>query len=86
MEYLEFNKISLDIFKEIERQDKKWGANRNNHPLVWHSILSEEVGELAKEINESGFNFNNLSKNYKTELVQIAAVCLQAILHYDNNI
>lgn len=47
-----FQKIVQDIISEIERQDNKWGMDRDNHPLVWLSILQEEVGELAKEIND----------------------------------
>lgn len=81
-----FNAID-SVLDELQRQDDKWGgANRENHPVIWLSILTEEVGEVATEVNESGFNVANLSHNYRTELVQVAAVALQAILHYDNNI
>ena len=72
-----------DTFTEIERQDAKFGKGRDNHPLVWLSILTEEVGEMAKEINESDFQTRNLSENYRKEWVQIVAVGLQAILHFD---
>lgn len=72
-----------DTLTEIERQDKKFGEGRDNHPLVWLSILTEEVGEMAKEINESDFQTRNLSDNYRNEWVQIVAVGLQAILHFD---
>lgn len=72
-----------DTFTEIERQDKKFGEGRDNHPLVWLSILTEEIGEMAKEINEADFQTRNLSDNYRNEWVQIVAVGLQAILHFD---
>ena len=78
-----FKKITQDVITEIKRQDDKWGKDRDNHPLVWLSILQEEFGELAKEINDADFQFKNLSENYRTELVQIVAVGMQAIKNYD---
>ncbi|MEF5507155.1 hypothetical protein U9858_12835 [Escherichia coli] len=32
------------VIAEMNRQDEKWGADRNQHPFVWQTILSEEVG------------------------------------------
>lgn len=32
-----------------------FGKNRKYHPCVWLTILSEEIGEIAKEICDSGF-------------------------------
>lgn len=78
-----FQKIVQDIISEIERQDNKWGMDRDNHPLVWLSILQEEVGELAKEINDADFQIENLSENYRTELIQIISVGMQAIKNFD---
>lgn len=40
---------------ETIRQDKKWGADRNHHPVVWNAILTEETGEVAKEAVEFTF-------------------------------
>ena len=78
-----FQKVIQDTILEIKRQDNKWGADRDNHPLVWLSIIQEEFGELAKEINDADFQTENLSENYRKELVQIVAVGLQAIKNYD---
>lgn len=79
-----FDKIQA----ECDKQDAKWGV-RNQHPLVWLSILSEEVGEVSKEINEAGFNTDNLMlHHYEKELVQCGAVICQMlknIHHYHEN-
>lgn len=34
------------VIAEMNRQDEKWGADRDLHPFVWQTILSEEVGEF----------------------------------------
>ena len=71
-----FNKIQA----ECDRQDVKWGANRNLHPLEWISILSEEVGEVSKEINDAGFNVEEIMlKKYEDEIIQVAAVACQML-------
>lgn len=67
-----------DIFESIvderQRQEKKWGT-QNHHPLLWLSILSEEVGEVAKELNEFGFSSDKGKlENAKIEIIQVAAV------------
>lgn len=80
---MRFNKIFEDVNSEIERQDGKFGKDRESHPLVWLSILSEEVGEIAKEINDADFTEEKLSDNYRKELIQVAAVALQAALNFD---
>ncbi len=61
---------------DIERnaQDHKWGE-QNHTPALWLAILTEEVGEVAKEAQEMAFNGKS-SYDYKTELVQVAAVCV----------
>ena len=67
------------IQAECDRQDRKFGV-RSQHPLVWMSILSEEVGEVFKEINDADFDENKIKhEQYVTELVQCAAVICQAI-------
>lgn len=78
-----FNKITEDIFAEIFRQDLKFGKNRNCHPLEWLSILTEETGEVAREINDAGFSQDKLTDNYRNELIQVAAVAMQAVLNFD---
>jgi len=77
-----FDKIQA----ECDKQDAKWGADRDLHPLEWISILSEEVGEVSKEINDAGFKTENIFlEDYEKELVQVAAVACQMlknIKHY----
>lgn len=64
----------LMVLKELSRQDKKWGADRDQHPMEWNSILMEEVGEVARATIEG-----NDKDNYEKELVEVAAVSLQAL-------
>lgn len=77
-----FLKIVEDISAEIKRQDDKWGADRLNHPVVWNNILTEEVGEVSKAVNDSDFKEEG-SPEWREELIQVAAVAMQAILYYD---
>lgn len=67
------------IVEERKRQDAKWGPDRNMHPATWLTILTEETGEVAKEICDSRFYSNEMSDNYEKELVQVAAVALAAL-------
>lgn len=43
------------VIAEMNRQDEKWGADRNQHPFVWQTILSEEVGEFSQAILHDEF-------------------------------
>jgi NTP pyrophosphatase (non-canonical NTP hydrolase) len=83
------NDALKDILEERERQDELWGE-QNHHPVVWLSILMEEVGELAQEINEyklfdnpnkSNFTFNTL----RDEAIQVAAVAIAMVECLDRN-
>lgn len=59
---------------ERKRQDDKWNNNSSNHhPLERNSILLEEIGEVAKEVNQYTFD-NKSPDDMKKELVQVAAV------------
>lgn len=60
---------------ERVKQDKKWGI-RDQHPSVWLTILTEEYGEVAREICEANFDPTKLSDNYEEELVQVIAVAM----------
>lgn len=79
------DEILKQIKEERQRQDNKWGTERDQHPAVWMTILSEEAGEVAQEICFSNFEIDNLSSNYRTELIQVAAVAVAAIENYDKN-
>lgn len=58
------------VREERDRQDQKFGSQRSQSYPVWNTILSEEVGEAAKEVLEK--NLDNL----RSELVQVAAVAV----------
>jgi len=70
--------VMVDVDRERERQNQKWGVQRHNIN-VWLGILSEEFGEVAQAINR--INFPNDAKEtdaddlYK-ELIQVAAVAV----------
>lgn len=73
-----------EALAEVDRQNNKWGASRKQHPLEWNAILMEEVGEAATNIVDGHF----MADPDKTpieylkaaeELVQVAAVALQAV-------
>ena len=76
--------IIRDVLKERQRQDDKFGKNRNQHPFVWMVILGEEVGEVNKASLEWMYAGKTLDE-YRMELVQVAAVSIAAILDLDNN-
>lgn len=68
-----------DIRAERARQDAKWGADRDQPHTLWHTILSEEVGEVAQAALEVTFpngphpTHEQLQHLYD-ELIQTAAV------------
>lgn len=68
------------IVQERIRQDNKWGE-QNHSPLEWLSILLEEVGEVAKEVNALHFDGDSdeIRRKYRTELIQVAAVAAAAV-------
>lgn len=80
------------ILDERARQNDIWGRQRHAWP-EWMSILSEEVGEAAREANQTHWG-NGASRgqrdemlaNLRRELVQTAAVCVQIIEHIDEEL
>ena len=78
-------KIFDEIDAERKRQDKKFGE-QNHSPLVWMSILTEEVGEVGKAVNDSYIpelkqlcSAELLINGYSKELIQVAAVAVSMI-------
>lgn len=61
-------KILEAVLSERERQDDRWGDQTDNTDLEWMSILTEEIGEVAKDVNEQ-----RLGGMFE-ELIQCAAV------------
>ena len=43
------------VKEERERQDAKWGSQRNLPNPTWLAILVEEVGEVAKDEREKAY-------------------------------
>lgn len=70
------------VITEMNRQDEKWGADRNDHPFVWQTILSEEIGVFSQAILHDEFG-GHKSGTAREEMVQVAAVALQIIEYYD---
>jgi len=72
----------MDVFAEVkaerERQESLWGQ-QNHEPLLWNAILGEEVGEVANAILERD------PANYRTELIQVAAVAIAMVQSFDRN-
>lgn len=58
------------INAERDRQDAKWGRDRDLHPFLWLTILTEEVGEVARA------SLKGDTENLRDELVQVAAVAI----------
>ena len=79
-----FYKITLEIAQECNRQDEKWGANRNHDPFIWFAILVEEVGELAKATLQNYFDGSE-RKNLREEAIHVAAVAIQIIDYLDRD-
>lgn len=69
-----FSEDSFDmVFEEMIRQKEKHG-NQHHTMHEWLTILVEEVGEVAKDINDRA----DKSK-LRSEVVQVAAVAHQMI-------
>lgn len=72
---------------ERRRQDEIWG--QQNHDLAtWIMILTEEVGEAAKEACDATFPKGSVRaarERYRQELVQVAAVAVAMIESLDRN-
>ena len=69
-------KALSDVLAEMQRQDAKWGADRNQDPFIWGAILGEEA------VLHDRFG-GKAAGTSREEAVQIAAVALQIIEYYD---
>ncbi|MGB0428949.1 MAG: hypothetical protein ACPGLV_00650 [Bacteroidia bacterium] len=92
--------ILEEIKQERVRQNQKFGE-QNHKPIEWIAILSEEVGEAAKEALDHHFEYPEKTesgkqecntelqaqrlKDYRKELIQVAAVAVQMIECLDRN-
>lgn len=66
------------ISAERDRQDAKWGFPQENTYCEWSSILAEETGELAKELNELNFGRGEIAHMVE-EAIQVAAVAMSIL-------
>lgn len=73
-------RILMEVSRERDRQDGKWGPQRHG-PARWLAILAEEFGEAAKEAVDLEFDGTpdmpaDIEGRLVTELVQVAAVAV----------
>lgn len=78
-------KVLEEVGAEMAKQDSKWGAFRNHHPVEWNAILTEETGEFAKNVVDGTFTEDARKRraeyqNAADELIQVAAVAIQAAI------
>lgn len=84
--------VWVAIRKEVEDNYKHWGE-QNWAIDAWLSIIMEEVGEAAKEVNDEhiarsrGNEIKRTAhlKNCRNELKQVAAVVIEAMESLDRN-
>lgn len=65
--------IIAAILGERRAQDEKWGVDRDLPDHAWMTILTEEVGEVARAILEHD------EDGWRSELVQVAAVAVATL-------
>lgn len=82
--------VFSDIAKERARQEKlkaagkfKWTCADNVQMALKLTVLAEEFGEVAKEVCE-GYQDKASINRLRTELVQVAAVCVAWVESLDN--
>lgn len=89
-------KVLQEIREERMRQNNKFGDQSHN-PIEWIAILTEEVGEAAKEAVDHHFKYpvnkgdnppnifdqKMRLRDYRKELIQVAAVAVQMVEDLD---
>lgn len=78
MNTLMLDAVLIEVAGERVRQEQIWGE-QNHGASRYYLILAEEVGEVAKAILE------HKVKEYRAELVQVAAVAVAMIECLDRN-
>lgn len=94
--------IRKQIFEEIDKERNnqviKWGDQKHS-TTRWVSILTEEVGEVAKEANDATARYDmhrdltgatrrsqiEMLNRYRMEMIQVTAVAIAAIEDFDKN-
>jgi hypothetical protein len=68
------NDVLIDVGKERNRQNEKWGLQRHEHGK-WLMILGEEFGEVCQAMQkELGWGKDSDADDPYTELIHLAAV------------
>lgn len=75
--------VLKEVTHEREKQQYKWGQ-QDHHPFTYLAILGEEVGEANQAACQSLWGGMKWA-DYRTELVQIAAVAVAMIECHDRN-
>ena len=77
--------VLSEVEDERVRQNEKWGL-QNHNPVEWIAILTEEVGEAAKEAVDMHLENINRVKQYRKEVIQAAAVAVQMVESLDRQL
>ncbi len=77
MNIKDIDRTTDEVRAERFAQDRRWGE-QNHAPMEWLSILGEEMGEACQAANKAHWNDASWD-DYRTELVQVAAVACAAI-------
>ena len=73
------DRVFREIRKERELQDAWYGKDRNLPPSEWMGFIGAELYEARVGLDR---NFA-APHDYRTELVQVAALCVAALESYD---
>jgi len=87
---LDLNDFESAVRAERHRQNAKWGVQRHSW-VEWMSVLGEEVGEACQAANRLHWSSDwvydtDRLREFRAELVQIAAVCAAIIEHIDDRL
>jgi NTP pyrophosphatase (non-canonical NTP hydrolase) len=70
-----------DVAREVERSVEKFGWQYDRPMGDWLAILVEEVGEVARAINEANLGgVPSENKALEGELIQVAAMAVKMLL------
>ena len=86
MPFNNLNPISIMTFSalcaERKKQFEKFGAEPLANRCQLVTIITEEVGEIAREVNQAG-----KEEKLRQEVLQVAAICIAYLdgdLHFGN--
>lgn len=83
--------VFAQIKAERANQIAKWGNSQSLTPMEYLSIIGEEYGEVCRAVHDAYFaaQYPHIGatpgdySQYKTELIQLATVCVAAIGNLD---